>query len=107
MTVDTPFSGPGVEGRPLPQYTVEDIPALLAVIDDLMRELQGISENYKHRWSEALRHLLIEIKRAVDAAKQEDKDGLMPERRAAFEKRYRTILDEGEEETKTSGVPEK
>ena len=73
----------------------------------LMRELQGISENYKHRWSEALRRLLIEIKRAVDAAKQEDQGTLMPEKLAAFEERYRMILDEGEEEAKASGVPEK
>ena len=33
----------------------------------LPRGFQGISESYKHRWSEALRHLLIEIKGAVDA----------------------------------------
>jgi hypothetical protein len=37
MTVDTPALGPGVGDRPLPQYTVENIPALLAVIDDLKR----------------------------------------------------------------------
>jgi transposase len=72
----------------------------------LMRELQGISENYRHRWSEALRHLLIEIKKAVDVAKQEDTVVLAPERLVDFEERYRKILDEGEEETKASGVPE-
>lgn len=72
----------------------------------LMRELQGVTENYRHRWSEALRHLLIEIKRAVDGAKQGDESVLAPERLAAFEERYWKILDEGEDETKVSEVPE-
>lgn len=71
----------------------------------LLRELQGISENYRHRWSEALSALLLEIKTAVDVANQEG-SVLTPESHAAFEERYRKILDEGEEETKSSEVPE-
>jgi transposase len=71
----------------------------------LLRELRGISENYGHRWSEALSALFIEIKTAVDAAKQEE-GVLISERLAAFKEQYRTILEEGEEDAKIPGVPE-
>ena len=71
----------------------------------LLRELRGISENYRHQWSEALSNLLLDMKTAVDVAKQEG-SVLTPERRAAFEERYRRILEAGEEEAKTPGVPE-
>ena len=37
MTADIPHFEMGIEDRPLSQYTVEDIPALLAVINDLKR----------------------------------------------------------------------
>ena len=71
----------------------------------LLRELRGISENYRHQWSEALSNLLLDMKTAVDVAKQEG-SVLTPERRAAFEERYRRILEAGEEEAKNPGVPE-
>jgi len=71
----------------------------------LLRELRGISENYRHRWSEALSNLLIGIKAAVDVAKHEEAV-LTPERIAVFEEQYRTILEAGEEETKISETPE-
>jgi len=70
----------------------------------LLRELRGISENYNHRWSEALSNLLIEIKAAVDVAKEEETI-LAPERIAAFEEQYQKILKAAEEETKISETP--
>lgn len=70
----------------------------------LLRELRGISENYGHRWSEALSNLLIEIKTTADVAKEEETI-LAPERLAAFEEQYREILDAGEKETKISETP--
>ena len=71
----------------------------------LLRELQGISENDKHQWSEALGNLLIEITTAADIAKQEGRS-LTPEGLATFEGQYREILEAGEEETKISEIPE-
>jgi len=71
----------------------------------LLRELQGISENDKHQWSEALGNLLIEITTAADIAKQEGRS-LTPEGLATFERQYREILEAGEEETKISEIPE-
>ena len=41
----------------------------------LLRELRGISENYGYGWSETLNNLLIEIKAAVDATKEEETVG--------------------------------
>ncbi len=70
----------------------------------LLRELQGISENAGHRRSEALRALLIEMKTAVDTARQ-NLPALLPAIRAAFEERYRSILEAGGKETETTGVP--
>ena len=70
----------------------------------LLRELQGISENFGHRWSEALRALLIEMKIAVDTARQSG-HALLPAIRAAFEERYRSILEAARKETETTGVP--
>jgi len=55
-------------------------------------------------WSEALSDPLIELKVAVDVAKQEE-TVLTPERLAAFKEQYRKILEAGEE-TKTHGVSE-
>ena len=72
----------------------------------LLRELRGITENFGHQWSEALDDLLNEIKAAVDVEKGEERDLLAPERVAAFEERYQKILAAGEEETKTSELPE-
>ena len=70
----------------------------------LLRELQGISENFGHRWSEALRALLIEMKITVDTARQSG-HALLPAIRAAFEERYRSILEAARKETEINGVP--
>ncbi len=72
----------------------------------LLRELRGITENFRHQWSEALDDLLNEIKIAVDVEKEKRRGLLTPEAIAAFEERYQEILNAGEEETKTSEPPE-
>ena len=71
----------------------------------LLRELQGVSENSGHRWSETLRALLIKMNTAVDAAKQSIA-ALLPGIRAAFGERHHTILEAGRKATETTGVPE-
>ncbi len=69
-----------------------------------LRELQGISENFRHQWSEALRALLIEMKTAVDTARQSS-GALLPAICAVFEERYRRVLEAGGKETETTGIP--
>ena len=71
----------------------------------LLRELRGITENFGHHWSGTLGNLLIEIKAAVDAAKQEGRS-LTPEKIAAFEEQYLRILEAGKEELEASGFHE-
>ena len=44
MTADVPHFDVGLEDRPPTQYTVEDIPALLAVIDDLKHPVAELND---------------------------------------------------------------
>ena len=52
MSAEDPYPETGVENRPLSQYTVVDIPDLLAVIGDLQRlntELRAENAHLKDR----------------------------------------------------------
>lgn len=60
----------------------------------ILRELTGISENFKQKWSEHMKSLLVEIKRSVDTAGGR----LTPLEAAAYEVRYDEILSAGDKE---------
>lgn len=60
----------------------------------LLRELNGISENYAQVWSGQMHDLIQEIKEVVDAAR-ESKNTLNSQQIAGFEKRYRQIIAQG------------
>ena len=61
----------------------------------LLRELQFISERYPQAWASDLTTLLLDIKHAVAAAKQQAQTGLLPEPRQAFENRYAALVTQG------------
>lgn len=71
----------------------------------LLRELNGISENYQHAWSQDLHALILEIKREVDAARAHS-CSLNSSRIADFEARYFRILESGLNEIPSPDIPE-
>ncbi len=71
----------------------------------LLRELNGISENFQHTWSEELHALLLEIKQEVDAARAHA-CSLSPSKIADFEARYFRILDTGLNEISSAEMPD-
>jgi len=60
-----------------------------------LRELQFITERYQQAWAAGMTTLLLEIKTAVDEAKQQDQTHLTPERRQAFVSRYEALVTQG------------
>ena len=48
MSAEDPYPETGVENRPFSQYTVEDIPVLLAVIGDLKRLITELRAENAH-----------------------------------------------------------
>jgi len=60
----------------------------------LLRELKGISENYRQSWSEDLHDLMLEIKNAVDGVR-EHSGSLSPHAGTEFLERYSRILNTG------------
>jgi transposase len=71
----------------------------------LLRELEGISENYGQKWSDALKDLLIEILNAVRAA-PDAATSLDPFQIEEYSRRYVAILESGREENPISLNPE-
>ena len=71
----------------------------------LLRELNGISENYQHRWSEELHALILEINQEVDTARAHS-CSLTPSKIADFEERYFLILENGFNEIPTAVNPD-
>ena len=59
----------------------------------LLRELTAIDENYKQAWAPKMKSLLLDIKSAVDAAKQKCLSELNIPTMLAFDARYQEILD--------------
>jgi len=60
-----------------------------------LRELQFITEQYQQGWAEAMSALLLDIKKAVVQAKEEEHTALRPEQLQAFHRRYDAIIQEG------------
>ena len=61
----------------------------------LLRELQFITERYPQAWASNLTTLLLDIKHAVDEAKQQAQTDLIPERLQTFEDRYAALVTQG------------
>src|SRR5205085_4533420 len=60
-----------------------------------LRELTALYEQTGALWAKEMRHLLVEIKNAVEAAKQQGKIRLCVLEEAHFEGRYRQLLKQG------------
>jgi transposase len=60
-----------------------------------LRELQFIEKQYGQRWAGTMAALLLEIKKTVDTAQENDREALPAEVITAFEQRYEDILNTG------------
>jgi transposase len=60
-----------------------------------LRRLIFIHERYQQAWAEALGQLLLEIKKAVDTAKQQGLERLTDEQLAQFDRRYDELIAQG------------
>jgi transposase len=60
-----------------------------------LRELIFVAEHYEQTWAEGMIELLLEIKAAVDEARQQDATSLTALQRTDFEQRYDQLLVEG------------
>ena len=87
--------------RPYFRYTCEH--ALCNA--HLLRELEGISENFSQKWSVAMQNLLIESLEKIRGTPEKAKS-LSSEWIQEYEKRYDAILKNGEEENPISINPE-
>jgi len=63
-----------------------------------LRELTFIAEQYHQQWAIAMRHLLCEIKTAVEKASAEGHQALRLEQMADFNRHYTRLLDAAEDE---------
>lgn len=68
-----------------------------------LRELKFIQERYEQTWAQEMANLLVEIKHAVDSAKELGLEGLSEAEIAAFEVRYRQLIEQG---LQANGSPE-
>jgi transposase len=60
-----------------------------------LRSLIFIHERYQQPWAQALAHLLVEIKTAVDAAKQQGLECLTDDQLGLFDQRYDDLIAQG------------
>ena len=60
-----------------------------------LRSLVFIEERYQHQWAPDLAKLLLEIKQAVETAKDQDLSHLSEKQKADFEKRYQSLIEQG------------
>jgi transposase len=74
------------------------------------RELDFLEERYPQKWATALSELMLEIKIAVDRAKEKSKTKLSSKALADFSARYDTLLKRGLKKnppSKAEGVPKR
>jgi len=71
-----------------------------------LRELLFLHERYQQAWAEQMAHLLLEIKRTVDAAQHAGQTELSPEHIVAFEARYHELLQQGDQANPPAVVDE-
>jgi transposase/uncharacterized coiled-coil protein SlyX len=60
-----------------------------------LRSLAFIEEQYHQQWAPDLAKLLLEIKQAVEIAKDQDLTQLSEKQKADFEKRYQSLIEQG------------
>jgi transposase len=60
-----------------------------------LRSLTFIEERYHQQWAPDLAKLLLEIKQAVETAKDQDLTQLSEKQKADFEKRYQSLIEQG------------
>jgi transposase len=60
-----------------------------------LRSLIFIEERYQQLWATDLAKLLLEIKQAVETAKDQDLPQLSEKQKADFEKRYQALIEKG------------
>ncbi len=60
-----------------------------------LRELTALYEQDGQAWAEKMRSLLVQIKKAVERAKQQGRSRLSPLWEIRFEARYKTLLQQG------------
>jgi len=60
-----------------------------------LRELRFVVEGYQQDWVAQMMTLLVDIKTAVDTAKDAVNSALSPSQLSDFEQRYRTLLEDG------------
>ena len=60
-----------------------------------LRELQFITEQYHQAWASEMTTLLLDIKQAVDVAKQQNQSHLGAEHLQEFERRYNALVAQG------------
>ena len=60
-----------------------------------LRELRFVHERYQQSWAEQLAQLLVEIKHAVDTARQAGQTALRPDQIIDFERRYEDLIHQG------------
>jgi len=60
-----------------------------------LRELQFIAEQYQQTWASEMTTLLLDIKKAVDEAQQQNQPHLAAERIREFEVRYNALVAQG------------
>lgn len=74
----------------------------------LLRECQGIAEQYKHQWAEAMMELLRESWKLAKTARAENQTGLLSDEVLdEISRRYDAILELGKTEWVKDKVPEK
>jgi transposase len=60
-----------------------------------LRSLIFIEERYHQQWAPDLAELLLDIKQAVETAKDQDRIQLPDEQKTDFEKRYQALIEQG------------
>ena len=69
----------------------------------ILRELNGITDNFSQAWPEQMKTLLLEVKQSVEAAV----GALTPPKTTAYEARYDEILSAGDKENPVKDVPKR